>query len=186
MSSSSWTAPRTAVLGGARVRRAPVGREELSRVLTDLRRARPGLRVVLANGCFEMLHVGHLRYLDDARSRGDVLVVALNSDAGVRLLKGAGRPLVGFDERAELLLGLRCVDWVVGFEERTVEETLRALRPSVHAKGTDYTSDTIPERGVDEALGIEIAICGDPKQHSSTSIAARVAARTERGVGREA
>lgn len=151
----------------------------LAEKLEELRRSRPGLRVVLANGCFEMLHVGHLRYLEDARRRGDVLVVALNEDDGVRELKGEGRPLVGFEERAELLLGLRCVDWVVGFPERTVEATLRVLRPQVHAKGSDYTPETIPERAVDDELGIEIAICGDPKEHSTTSLARLLASRRE-------
>ena len=179
MSSPGQTVARARTADGAA--RLPIGRDELARILAALRRADPELRVVVANGCFEMLHVGHLRYLKDARRRGDVLVVALNDDAGVRALKGGGRPLEHFAERAELLLGLRCVDWVVGFGELTLEQTLRVLLPQVHAKGTDYTPETIPERWVDDELGVEIAICGDPKEHSSTALAERVAARRESG-----
>lgn len=137
-------------------------------------RAEAGARVVLANGCFELLHVGHLRYLEDARSRGDRLVVAVNDDASVRRLKGAGRPLAPWCERAELLAGLACVDLVVPFGEDTLEATLRALRPDVHAKGSDYTPDTVPERHVDAELGIAVAICGDPKDHATTTIVARL------------
>jgi rfaE bifunctional protein nucleotidyltransferase chain/domain len=143
-------------------------REELARELARLRAARPGLRVVLANGCFDLLHVGHTRYLADARSRGDLLVVALNTDESVRALKGPTRPLMPLAERAEVVGALRCVDYVLSFAERDMEATLRALRPEVHAKGTDYTRDTVPERNVDRELGIEIAICGDPKTRSST------------------
>ncbi len=143
-------------------------REELARELARLRAARPRLRVVLANGCFDLLHVGHTRYLADARSRGDLLVVALNTDESVRALKGPTRPLMPLAERAEVVGALRCVDYVLSFAERDMEATLRALRPEVHAKGTDYTRDTVPERNVDRELGIEIAICGDPKTRSST------------------
>ena len=137
-------------------------------------RSGPGAppRVVLANGCFDLLHVGHLRYLEAARALGDLLVVALNGDASVRALKGVGRPRVPLADRAELLAGLRCVDFVVAFDELTVEETLRALRPAVHAKGTDYTPETVPEAAVDRELGIEVVICGDPKARSSTELMA--------------
>lgn len=152
-----------------------IEREELARRLGALRRERPDLRVVLANGCFELLHVGHVRYLRDARRRGDLLVVALNSDAGVRELKGEERPLVPFEDRAEMLLALACVDFVTGFDELTAERTLRTLRPDVHAKGTDYAPESIPEAEVDRELGIEIAICGDPKERSSTALAGRLA-----------
>lgn len=143
-------------------------RTELAREVADLR-AR-GKRVVLGNGCFDLLHVGHLRYLEDARSRGDFLIIALNTDESIRALKGAGQPLVPLAERAELLLGLACVDRVLPFDELTLEDTLRVLRPDVHAKGPDYTPDTVPEAPVDRELGIEIAICGDPKDHSSTGL----------------
>jgi rfaE bifunctional protein nucleotidyltransferase chain/domain len=138
--------------------------------ITELRRTRPRARIVLANGCFDLLHVGHVRYLEDARARGDVLIVALNSDASVRALKGPDRPRVTLAERAELVAALRCVDFVTSFEETTVEAPLRALRPDVHAKGSDYTIDTVPERAVDRELGIEIAICGDAKDHDSSRL----------------
>lgn len=147
-------------------------REALAEEVADLR-AR-GKRVVLANGCFDLLHVGHLRYLQDAASRGDVLMVAINSDDSIRRLKGAGRPLMPELERAELLCGLSCVDRVFAFDETTLEASLRALHPDVHAKGPDYTPDTVPEAPVDRELGIEIAICGDPKDHSTTDLLARL------------
>jgi len=131
-------------------------------------------RIVLANGCFDLLHVGHVRYLEDAKSRGDTLIVALNTDESVRATKGAGRPIVTLSERAELLSALRCVDFVTSFPEMTLERTLELLRPDVHAKGTDYTVESVPERATDLALGIEIAICGDPKGHSSSVLAARI------------
>ena len=133
-----------------------------------------GLRVVLANGCFDLLHVGHLRYLEDARSRGDRLVVAINGDESVRGLKGPGRPLMPIEERAELLRALRCVDRVVAFDEPNLEAMLRALRPDVHAKGSDYTVENVPEAAIDRELGIEIAICGDPKDHSTSELIERV------------
>jgi len=149
-------------------------REELARELARLRAQRPGARVVLANGCFDLLHVGHVRYLEDARARGDVLVVALNTDESVRALKGPARPLMPLEERAEVVGALRCVDYVLAFAERDMEATLRALRPDVHAKGSDYTVETVPERAVDRELGIEIAICGDAKTRSSTGLAQRL------------
>ncbi|MFT5284358.1 MAG: rfaE bifunctional protein nucleotidyltransferase chain/domain [Planctomycetota bacterium] len=159
----------------------PVTRDVLADQLVELRTSHPNLRVVLANGCFEMLHVGHVRYLKDARSRGDFLVVAVNEDVGVQSLKGDQRSLVPFAERAELLLALECVDAVMGFGELTLEDTLRCLLPAVHAKGTDYTADTIPERFVDRELGIEIAICGDPKDHSTTAMLRELGQRESSG-----
>lgn len=154
-----------------------LAREELAAELVRLRASGALRRVVLANGCFDLLHAGHVRYLEDARSRGDLLVVALNDDASVRALKGAGRPLVPLAERAEVVAALRCVDRVTWFSERDLEATLRALRPDVHAKGTDYAPDTVPERAVDRELGIEVAICGDAKQRSSSALAAALAQR---------
>ena len=153
-------------------------RAELAGELGRIRAARPGARVVLANGCFDLLHVGHVRYLEAARAQGDVLVVALNTDESVRALKGPTRPLMPLEERAEVVGALRCVDHVLAFAERDLEATLRALRPDVHAKGTDYTVDTVPERGVDRELGIEIVICGDPKDRSSTGFAARLGGKS--------
>ncbi len=128
---------------------------------------RHGQRIVLANGCFDTLHVGHIRYLEGARLEGDVLVVAVNSDSSVCNLKGPGRPILAENARAQLVAALRCVDYVVLFAESTVEALLEELRPDVHAKGTDYTVDTVPERAVAARLGIHVAIVGDPKDHST-------------------
>lgn len=147
-------------------------RERLARFLAELRSRRSITRVVLANGCFDLLHVGHVRYLEAARAHGDFLVVALNTDASIAALKGAGRPLMPLAERAELVGALRCVDAVTSFAEATLEPTLRVLRPDVHAKGTDYSVDSVPEAAVDRELGIEIAICGDAKQHSTSALLA--------------
>src|SRR5215210_1474571 len=129
-----------------------------------------GARVVLANGCFDILHVGHVRYLEGARALGDLLVVGINSDEQVRALKGEGRPLVPERERAELLAALRAVDYVTIFPEPNVEALLRAIRPDIHAKGTDYTEETVPERDVVLSLGGRVAIVGDPKHHSTTEM----------------
>ena len=148
-------------------------RSAVARLVAELRVRDSVRRVVLANGCFDLLHVGHVRYLEDARAQGDFLVVALNTDESVRALKGAQRPLMPLAERAEIVRALRCVDAVTSFGETTLEATLREILPDVHAKGTDYTRASVPERGVDLELGIEIAICGDPKTRSSTDIAAR-------------
>jgi rfaE bifunctional protein nucleotidyltransferase chain/domain len=126
-----------------------------------------GERVVLANGCFDTLHVGHVRYLEGARREGDVLVVAVNSDSSVCALKGPGRPILPESARADLVAALRAVDYVVLFSEPNVEPLLESLRPDVHAKGTDYTADTVPERATAARLGIRIAIVGDPKDHST-------------------
>ncbi|MBL8859683.1 MAG: adenylyltransferase/cytidyltransferase family protein [Planctomycetes bacterium] len=150
----------------------PLDRAQVAALVDELRGKGLVRRVVLANGCFDLLHVGHVRYLADAKAQGDFLIVALNTDESVRALKGAGRPLVPLAERAELVRALRCVDLVTAFGEATLEATLRAIQPDVHAKGTDYTRETVPEREVDRELGIEIAICGDPKTRSSTALLA--------------
>lgn len=150
-----------------------LAREALAELLAARRRGAAPPRVVLANGCFDLLHVGHVRYLEDARARGDLLVVAVNADASVRALKGPGRPCTPLAERAEVLCALAAVDFVVAFDETTLEATLRALRPDVHAKGTDYTPESVPERAVDRELGIEIAICGGPKERSTTDLLGR-------------
>ena len=146
-------------------------RAKLARRLQDTKQ-----RVVLANGCFDLLHVGHLRYLTAAKACGDVLVVAINTDASVARIKGPTRPLVPFVERAELVAALSPVDFVVPFDEPTLEATLRELVPAVHTKGTDYTVDNVPEAPVDRELGIEIEICGDPKDHDSSELARRLGA----------
>jgi rfaE bifunctional protein nucleotidyltransferase chain/domain len=130
--------------------------------------------VVLANGCFDPLHVGHVRYLQGARALGDFLVVAINNDAGTRRLKGEGRPVVGETERAAVLAALSCVDAVLVFGADDVGELLAVLHPSVHAKGTDYTEASVPEAAVARRLGVRTVITGDPKQHASREIVARV------------
>ena len=135
---------------------------------------RQGLRRVLANGAFDLLHVGHVRYLQGAAEEGDILVVAVNSDASVRLSKGADRPIVPEAERAELVSALVGVQHVVIFDEKTVETVLRALRPDVHAKGTDYTADSVPEAELVRELGGEVKIVGDPKDHSTTELIRRL------------
>lgn len=137
--------------------------------------AQRGVRsVVLTNGVFDLFHVGHLRYLESAAAEGDVLVVAINSDASTRAYKGPGRPVIPEGERAEIVAALTCVDHVMVFDDPNVERILETLRPNVHAKGTDYTEETVPERGVVEAYGGRVAICGDPKDHSSTEIMRRL------------
>lgn len=150
-----------------------VSREELvARVLRD--RA-AGRSVAFANGCFDLLHVGHTRYLESAAAEGDVLVVAVNDDDSVRGLKGRGRPVLAGAHRAELVAALRCVDYVVLFPEPTVGPLLEALRPDVHCKGTDYTVETVPERDIVKAFGGRIAIVGDPKDHSTRDLLGRIA-----------
>ena len=133
-----------------------------------------GARVVFANGCFDVLHVGHVRYLAGARALGDVLIVGINSDEQVAIQKGAGRPLLPAGERAEIVAALESVTYVTIFDEPTVEELLLALKPDVHAKGTDYTTDTVPERDVVRSYGGQVAIVGDPKDHSTSAIIARL------------
>jgi rfaE bifunctional protein nucleotidyltransferase chain/domain len=136
-----------------------------------------GRRVVLANGCFDLLHVGHVRYLEDARALGDLLIVGVNGDAAVRRLKGPGRPLMPAAERAELLGSLRAVDYVVIFEDDTADRLVALLRPAVHAKGTDYTPESVPERATVLTAGGRVAIAGDAKQHSTRDVIAEILAR---------
>lgn len=133
-----------------------------------------GQTVALANGLFDLLHVGHLRYLEGSRAEADVLVVGINSDASARVLKGPSRPRVPQAERAELVGGFACVDFVTVFEELTVEPLLRGLRPHVHCKGTDYRPETVPEHELARELGIRIAIVGDPKCHATSEMLRRL------------
>lgn len=129
-----------------------------------------GSKIILANGCFDIIHAGHIRYLAGAKQLGGFVVVGLNSDSQVRSLKGNGRPFVSERERAEIVAALRFVDAVTIFEEPTVNELIDAIRPDIHAKGTDYTVDTVPERERVLAYGGRVAIVGDPKDHSSTDL----------------
>jgi rfaE bifunctional protein nucleotidyltransferase chain/domain len=144
------------------------------RLLEELPESVAGKKVVLANGCFDILHVGHVRYLKDARTLGDVLVVAINSDVSMRLIKDPGRPILGQDERVALVSALRCVDYVVLFDEPDVTRLLDVLRPAIHAKGTDYTEQTVPERRKVLGYGGEVRITGDAKDHSTRDIIARI------------
>ncbi|HTG60413.1 MAG TPA: adenylyltransferase/cytidyltransferase family protein [Terriglobia bacterium] len=134
-------------------------------------------RIAFANGCFDLLHVGHVRYLQGAREQGDVLVVGVNNDRSVTALKGPGRPLLKAEARCELVAALECVDYVVVFDELNAESVLRDLRPDVHCKGTDYSVETVPEREVMKALGGVVRIVGDAKSHSTRELVARMAKR---------
>jgi rfaE bifunctional protein nucleotidyltransferase chain/domain len=135
---------------------------------------REGKTVALANGCFDVLHVGHVRYLEGARAEADVLVVGVNGDSSVRRLKGEGRPVMPAGDRALLVAALRAVDHVVVFEEDDVAGLLRTLQPDVHCKGTDYTPDTVPEKEVVRSYGGRVAIVGDPKSHDTRALLARI------------
>lgn len=135
---------------------------------------REGRTIVLANGCFDLLHVGHVRYLEGAAAEGDVLVVGINADASVRALKGPDRPVMPDAERAEIVAALRCVDYVVIFAGSSPAPLIEALRPDVHCKGTDYTAEAVPERAVVSAYGGRTVIAGDPKDHSTSELVARL------------
>ncbi|HEY9500417.1 MAG TPA: adenylyltransferase/cytidyltransferase family protein, partial [Pyrinomonadaceae bacterium] len=149
-----------------------LSRAELLDRVNDLRKN--GASIVLANGCFDVLHVGHVRYLHAARELGDVLVVGINSDEQVRLQKGVGRPVMDATERAEIIASLAAVTFVTVFDEPTVAELLLALKPDFHAKGTDYTEDSVPEKDVVRSYGGKVAIVGDPKNHSTSKILLRL------------
>lgn len=152
--------------------RGIVPRDELARRVSELRKT--GACIVLANGCFDVLHVGHIRYLQGAKALGDLLIVGVNSDEQVRNLKGEGRPVTSENERAEIVASIEVVDLVTVFREPTVEALLLEIRPDVHAKGTDYTEDTVPERAVVRSYGGRVAIVGDPKEHSTSEIIGRL------------
>ncbi len=159
----------------------PLSVDQAAAIAERLRTA--GKRIVLANGCFDLLHVGHVRYLDGARALGDVLFVGLNSDAAVARLKGPGRPLMPAGERAELLAALRAVDHVIVFDDDTADGLLARLRPDVHAKGTDYTTQSVPERATARVVGADVAIAGDPKRHSTRDLIALIRERFPGGPG---
>jgi rfaE bifunctional protein nucleotidyltransferase chain/domain len=159
---------------------APIIPREGTRELgVQLRRT--GRRISFANGCFDVLHAGHIRYLQAARQQGDVLVVGINSDRSVAALKGPGRPLLPARARAELVAALEPVDYVIIFDELNVEAMLSELRPDVHCKGPDYTTETVPERALAKRLGIAVAIVGDPKNHSTHNLLAEIARRHQKG-----
>jgi D-glycero-beta-D-manno-heptose 1-phosphate adenylyltransferase len=133
-----------------------------------------GKKIVLANGCFDLFHVGHIRYLQGAKELGDLLIVGINSDEQVRKLKGLNRPFMPENERAEIIDALACVDYVTVFTEPTVTELIRAVRPDFHAKGTDYTPETVPEKDIVAEYGGQVKIVGDPKNHSSTDLLKKI------------
>jgi rfaE bifunctional protein nucleotidyltransferase chain/domain len=147
--------------------------DELEQLVDGDRKA--GRTIAMANGCFDVLHVGHVRYLEGASREADRLIVAINDDDSARALKGPGRPILPGSARAELVAALRCVHYVVLFPEQTVERLLRQLTPDVHCKGTDYTVETVPERDVVRAYGGRTVIVGDPKDHSTRGLIDRVA-----------
>ena len=147
-------------------------RDQLRERVAQWRQA--GDRIILANGCFDLLHVGHVRYLRGAKELGGKLVVGINSDESARRLKGRGRPIMPADERAEVLAALKDVDAVVIFAEADVRALIRELRPDIHAKGTDYTVESVPERDEVVACGGRVAIVGDAKQHSSSGTIAKL------------
>jgi|SRR5579883_941785 len=148
------------------------------RSLDELPPLLKGKKVVLANGCFDILHVGHLRYLEGARALGDALVVAINSDASMKKIKDPGRPILSQDERVALVSALRCVDYVTVFDEPDVSHILEVLRPAIHAKGTDYTEQTVPERAKVLSYGGAVRIAGDAKDHSTRDIIDTILKRT--------
>lgn len=144
-----------------------------------LRERKNGRTIVLANGCFDLIHAGHIRYLKEAKKRGDILVVALNNDSSVRRLKGRGRPILGERERAEILSSFFFVDYLTIFKEPNVAKVLLALKPDVHAKGSDYTKKTVPERETVLGYGGRIAITGGPKIRSTSEVIPRILAKTK-------
>lgn len=145
---------------------------EMREIMAQIRKE--GKTVIFANGCFDLVHVGHVRYLTQARALGDILIVGLNGDRSVRTLKGEGRPLMTAQERAEILSALGCVDYLLIFDHVTVAPVLTELQPDVHAKGTDYTEETVPERASVMAYGGKVAIVGDPKDHSTREYLRRI------------
>ncbi len=149
------------------------------RPLEELPNLLAGKKVVLANGCFDILHVGHLRYLEGARALGDVLVVAINSDKSMRVIKDPGRPILSQNDRIALVSALRCVDYVVVFDEPDAGRVLDVLRPAIHAKGTDYTEQTVPERDKVMEYGGAVRIAGDAKNHSTRDIIERILEKTK-------
>ncbi|MCK4431757.1 MAG: adenylyltransferase/cytidyltransferase family protein [Candidatus Aminicenantes bacterium] len=136
-----------------------------------------GKQVVLANGCFDLIHIGHIRYLKESKKKGDVLVVALNSDSSVRKLKGKGRPILNENERAEIISSFSFVDYITFFNEEKVDKVLLSLKPHVHAKGSDYTEETVPEKETVQDYGGKIAITGGPKVKSTSKLIKEIAAK---------
>ena len=146
--------------------------DELPNLIKKLKN--DGKKIVFANGCFDILHVGHIRYLEEAKSLGDILIVGINNDESESQLKGQGRPIMQEEDRIEILAALECVNYVVLFSDLTVENLLRIIKPAIHAKGTDYTAETVPERDIVLSYGGQVAITGDRKDHSTTDIISKI------------
>jgi rfaE bifunctional protein nucleotidyltransferase chain/domain len=153
--------------------------KELERIVLELKRK--GERIVLANGCFDLVHVGHVRYLSAARKLGDCLIVGINSDRSARELKGKGRPVVSAKERAEIISGFECVDYCFIFDEPTLDSCILRLKPDVHAKGTDYTKDNVPERSTVLEVGGRVEIVGDRKSHATRDLVEVILGKLSRG-----
>lgn len=145
-----------------------IKREKLKRIIEKAKKN--GKKIVFANGCFDLIHVGHIRFLKAAKSRGDILIIGLNSDKSVRKIKGKGRPVIKQEDRALILSAFPFVDYVTIFNENDVRKTLKVLKPTYHAKGTDYTKDTVPEREISKKYGIKVIIVGDKKRHSTKDL----------------
>ena len=158
----------TALTGGENANASVLDRAAILEAVEAERDA--GKTIAFANGCFDILHVGHLRYLQGAAREADVLVVGINGDESVRLLKGNGRPVMAEAERAEMIAAIRGVAYVTIFHDRSPSELLAEMKPDVHCKGTDYTEESVPERAIVRAYGGRIAIVGDPKEHSTTAV----------------
>lgn len=154
-------------------------REDLKEII--LAEKKKGNRVVMANGCFDLIHGGHISYLESAKAQGDILVLAVNSDSSIKRLKGENRPIYPQEERLEILAALECVDYLMVFDDPTVDGILKELHPHVHAKGTDYTKETVPERKTARELGIETYIAGAPKENATKDIIQLVMERMGKG-----
>jgi len=148
---------------------------QLKKIILDHKKK--GQRIVLANGCFDLIHVGHIRYLKESKKKGDILVVALNSDASIRKLKGKGRPILSEKARIEIIKSFTFVDYITTFEEQNVEKVLLNLKPDIHAKGSDYTEETVPERETVKGYGGTIAITGGPKIKFTSQIIEEIASK---------
>ena len=138
-----------------------------------------GQKVVLANGCFDLIHLGHIRYLKESKKKGDILVVALNSDSSVRVLKGKGRPILNQKERAEIISSFSFIDYITFFKENNVEKVLLALKPDIHAKGSDYSEETVPEKETVKGYGGSITITGGPKIRSTSKLIKEIASKAK-------
>lgn len=149
-----------------------ISRDNLAKIVAEERAK--GKKIVLANGAFDLFHAGHLRYLQGAKEAGDILIVAINDDESVRALKGEGRPIMSCEERMGIVSAMEVVDYVVSFHERTVENIIREIKPDVHAKGTDYTEESVPEREIVKGYGGKTVIVGDPKEHSTSEFITKI------------